>query len=322
MLDFDIIDAHHHFWNARPQEAEDESLAFIGDQSAILGDYLPQQLRAEASPLHLIGSVHVEAGPPSYLDEAIWLEGLHDADGLPTAIVAGASLLKADAASLLERLSDLSAVRGVRDTLCWDPDPRYTFTDRPDIIDNPTWLDNLRRLPSLGLSFDLQVYPRQLSQAASLAQTNPGVSFVLVHAGMPRDNSRETFQIWRAGIHELAAESNTTAKISGLGMMDHHWTTESLRPYVHELVAAFGPKRIMFGSNFPVDRLYSTYATLYDTYDSLTSEFNRNEREAMFRTTAVDVYRLDGLLAQASPSRNIAHEQRGRLTPGYIAPTI
>lgn len=300
MLDFEIIDPHHHFWDLSHSypwlEGKSDPDRFTGDDSAIRHNYLPADYRADFASLNLVASVHVDAGAGDSYVEAQWLEEMHETEGLPTVIVAGANLLADDAAGYLEELAELPSVVGVRHILNWHADPRFTYTNRDDIIIDPTWRRNFARLAPLGLSFDIQVYPRQLLQAAELAEEFPETTIVLNHTGMPTSAAPDEFRIWSEGIKALAAQPNTSIKISGLGMTDHRWTRDSLRPYVLDSIDAFGVERSMFASNFPVDSLYSNIPTLYGAFDEITNSFSRAERHAMFADTARDIYRISPTL--------------------------
>jgi predicted TIM-barrel fold metal-dependent hydrolase len=97
---------------------------------------------------------------------------------------------------------------------------------------------------------------------------------------------------WRDGIRQLAQFSNVSVKISGLGMLDRNWTIESFRPYVLEAIDAFGSSRAMFASNFPVDKLYSTYVNLWRAFDMITKDLSTDERRGLFEGNAERIYRL------------------------------
>lgn len=294
--DIDIIDPHHHFWDlSRPYpwlQGPADPARFTGDDSAIRRDYLPEDYRADFASLRLVGSVHVEAGAQNGVAEARWLQQLEERSGLPSAIVAGADLRSQDAPARLEELAQLPTVRGIRHILNWHPDARYTYTDRSDLMQDPLWLANFGRLSTLGLSFDLQIYPGQMPEAARLADHHSGTSIVLNHTGMPLSRDPEAFALWRNGIRALAQRPNVTVKISGLGMTHHEWTPEAIRPYVLETIEAFGPHRAMFASNFPVDRLYSSLPELYAAFDGLTRDLPEADRRALFAETARTVYRI------------------------------
>ena len=112
-------------------------------------------------------------------------------------------------------------------------------------------------------------------------------------AGLPIDRSTEGLARWRDGLAALAACPNVDAKISGLGMTDPQWTEQSLRPIVETVIAAFGVERCMFGSNFPIDRLYAPYSRYMEVYRSLTAGFSAAARDALFWRTAARAYRID-----------------------------
>jgi predicted TIM-barrel fold metal-dependent hydrolase len=132
-----------------------------------------------------------------------------------------------------------------------------------------------------------------MADAAELARRFPEVVYCVDHAGFPRRRERDYFEEWREGMRKLAAVENTVVKISGLGMGDHRWTVESLRPWVLECIDAWGPSRAFFGTNWPVDRLFSSYGDVVDAYRELVGDLSREEQEALFSRTACRVFRLD-----------------------------
>jgi predicted TIM-barrel fold metal-dependent hydrolase len=142
------------------------------------------------------------------------------------------------------------------------------------------------------LSFDLQLYPSQMADAAALAATHGDTMIILNHAGMPVDRDAEALSLWRTGMRALATQPNVWVKISGLGMVDWRWTEDSIRPFVLETIEIFGPDRCMFASNFPVDKLYSSFDVLYDAFKRIVSDFSIGERRKLFSDTALAVYRI------------------------------
>jgi len=296
MLDLDIVDAHHHLWDLSGSYPWLQGPAnpdrFTGDDSAIRVNYGVPEYLADVEGLRLIGSVHVDAGAGNPLAEARWVQQVHDEMRLPTVAVAAADLAASDAAATLEELSSLPSTRGIRHILNWHPDPNYSYVDRNDLLVDETWLANFARLEGLGMSFDLQVYPHQLEQASRVAAAHPGITVVLNHTGMPTSHDADHLALWRRGIAALADQPNAYVKISGLGMTEHHWTLDSLRPFVRGAIEAFGPHRSMFASNFPVDHLYSSYGELYAAFDELTADLSLAERRDLFSGTAIRVYRL------------------------------
>ncbi len=297
MLDFEIIDAHHHlceFSQSYPWlEGLAEPFRYHGDDRPIRRSYLLEDYLADTEGYKLAGSVHIENGASDPLWEADWVQSVHEDNGLPSVQVAKADLAGSGAQSRLERLAAIPTVRGIRDILNWHADPRYTHTARPDLITDPAWLKGFSHLSTLGLSFDLQVFPAQLHQAARLAADHPDTLIILDHAGMPIDRGPESLRFWREGMQKMADQPNVVTKISALGTNDHTWTTESIRQIVLETIEVFGPDRTMFGSNFPVDSLYSSFSALYTAFDEITKSMSIHERRQMFAETARRTYSLE-----------------------------
>lgn len=296
MIETDVVDCHHHLWDLRNsypwlQEAAGR-LQVHGDDTAIRHDYLPADFLRDAAGVPVRKTVHVDAGAADGMAESRWLQRLADEHGLPDAIVASARLADPGVGDQLDELAQLPNVRGVRDILNWHPDPSLTYIDRPDLMTDPQWRKGFAQLGPRGLSFDMQLYPQQMQDAARLAAGFPSTLILLNHAGMPVDRDPESIRLWHDGLHALAAQDNVQVKISGIGMTDHGWTVDSLRPIVLSCIEAFGPSRSMFGSNFPVDSLYSTYSALYQAFDEITSQFSAGERRALFGATAAAAYRI------------------------------
>ena len=132
----------------------------------------------------------------------------------------------------------------------------------------------------------------QLAEGAALARDIPEVPVILEHTGMPRDWDKADVALWREGMRAIAEPGNVSVKISGLGMMKHDWTVEDIRPFVLDTIDIVGVDRCLFASNFPVDKLYSDYATLWRAYDEITEAFTEAEREKLFRTNAERDYRI------------------------------
>jgi predicted TIM-barrel fold metal-dependent hydrolase len=308
MLDLEIIDAHHHlcdFSQSYPWlEGPVEPFRYHGDDRALRRSYLLKDYLADTQGFNLVGCVHIENGAADPLWEADWIQGLHDSNGLPSVQVAKASLSDPAVLPLLEQLAALPTVRGIRDILNWHPDPRYTHTARPDLLTDAAWLKGFSHLASLGLSFDLQVFPAQLEQAARLAADHPGTLIILDHAGMPIERDPVSLQRWRKDMQRMADQPNVVAKISALGTNDHSWTTASIRPIVLETIDAFGPERTMFGSNFPVDSLYSSFNALYTAFDDITATMSGHERHDMFAETARRTYRIGSEPTPSNPRRH------------------
>jgi predicted TIM-barrel fold metal-dependent hydrolase len=138
----------------------------------------------------------------------------------------------------------------------------------------------------------MQIWPNQMQEAAALVAAYPDARVALNHTGFPIDRDPESMDMWRAGMRALATNGNVSVKISGLGMLDHNWTANSIRPIVLEAIDIFGPDRAMFASNFPVDKLYTDYATIFRAFSEITADFTPAERERLFAGTAIEFYDL------------------------------
>ena len=294
-----IIDPHHHLWDLRRNkypwlQERPVRLRVEGDVSPIARDYLLDDYLADARNQNVLKSVHVESGwdPSNPVGETAWLQRLADKHGFPHGIVAHAKLDAPDVERVLEAHAAYRNVRGIRHVVNWHPDPVKTYVDRPDLIRTGAWRRGFGLLQRFSLSFDLQLYPAQMHDAAVLAHAYPDVAIILNHAGMPVDRDAQGLDLWRRGMRELAAAPNVAVKISGLGIGDWRWTVKSIRPFVLETIEAFGVARCMFASNFPVDKLWSDFDVLYAAFREITQPFSEEERRQLFHDNAVRYYRL------------------------------
>lgn len=293
-----VIDSHVHFWEigqGNQPWLEHPEPNLLGDYSPMACDYGPAELHRESDTIELLGAVHVEADAEDPVKETRWLANLH-AQGhppLPSALVVGADLSQPDAIRNLEaQLASSAKVRGVRQILNVHDNPLFDYVGR-HYMNEPVWRDNFQQLARLGLSFDLQIYPSQMSQAARLADASQGVQFLLNHAGMYVDRQGVSgWREWRDGLRELAARDNIAIKLSGFGMLDHQWTVGSIRPLILEAIDAFGVERCLFASNFPVDSLYASYNEVWEAYAEIVSEASSAEKHALFVENARCLYRL------------------------------
>lgn len=283
-----VVDPHIHIWDLStglyPRRA-----ARGAEKSAMSGDYLLDDLLADAGPVEIVRAVHVEAAPLDGLDEARHVQAIADARAMPQGIVAYADLSGADVASDLEKLTALANVRGIRQMLDREV-PRPGVVHR-DYLNDADWRRGFGLLARFGLSFDLQVAPHQLGEAARLAGDHPATPIVLNHLGGPGRNWPD-WRVWRAGIRALGQYGNAWVKLSGIAMSDPSWTVESLRPYVYEALEAFGPDRAMFASNFPVDKQGSGYAEVWNAFAAISADLSTDEQNALMRTSAERFYRI------------------------------
>ena len=248
--------------------------------------------------LPLVKSVHVQAEWDHESDpvgETAWLQSVADSDasrGMPHAIIGFADLAQPESPDLIARHAEHANWRGIRHMLNWAEDPKWRFTDRNDLMTDPDWLRGYRALADHDGSFDLQVWPWQLADAADLAHRVPEVPIVLDHTGMPRDWDEAGVKVWRNGMKALANTDNVSVKISALGMFAGEFTADRIRQFVLDSIEIFGVDRCMFASNYPVDMLFSSYAAIWDAYDEITSDFSDAERDKIFKSNAERYYRI------------------------------
>ena len=191
----------------------------------------------------------------------------------------------------LRELARIPLVRGIRQQMHWHENPSYRFAARVDLVCDPAVRRSVARLEEYGWCFDLQVFPGQMRHAAELVRSCPGVTFILQHAGMPEDRSAAGRVEWLDGMRRLAEFPNMVCKLSGLGTFIHRNDPQHVAEVVGQTLDIFGAGRAMFGSNFPIEKLWTGFGPLLDAYRAATSGLPAAARRAIFHDTAVRVYR-------------------------------
>ncbi len=296
-----VVDPHMHLcnfnqinypWLRRPNDQW-----LLGPYSSIAKEYLLDDFLNSSGEIEVTKIVHIENGPcaSDRLTETRWLQTIVDdssSRGRPNGSVAGVDLSQPDIELQLKQHCESRIVRGVRQILNAHADPHFDFVGR-HYMQEPTWLTGFALLRRFNLSFDLQIYPSQMQEATNLAAQHPDVQLILNHTGMFVDRTTVNgWRGWRDGIRQLSKQENVAVKISGMGMLDHKWTVESIRPYVLETIDCFGVNRTMFASNFPVDGLYATYEATWHAFADCIAGMNDGEKEQMFRHNAERIYRI------------------------------
>ncbi|AVO46458.1 amidohydrolase family protein [Phreatobacter cathodiphilus] len=288
-----MIDAHFHIWRQAdlPWLTGPMQPRIFGPYEPIRRDYPIAEYVADATSAGMTGAVYVQANWPvdRYVDEAAFVAEASDQSGFPIAIVAYADMLAGDARPQLDALAANARVRGVRMQLHWHENPLYRFAAGPDLARDPLLQSNVARLADYGWSFDLQVFPGQMAGAAELADACPAVTFVLQHAGMLEDLTPEGIAAWRAGMARLAERPNVVSKLSGLGTFLRRNDAAHVAMVARETLALFGANRCLFGSNFPIEKLWTSYADLFAAHRAAVPQ---GDRAAVFSATAKRVYRL------------------------------
>jgi predicted TIM-barrel fold metal-dependent hydrolase len=292
----DIIDAHHHIWRRSDLPWLDGPMQprIFGPYEAIRRDYLIDEFLADLAGTGVTKSVYVQCNwaKDRFEDEVAFVQKAADQTGFPHAIVGYADFLAGDVRPQLDRLTRYPGMRGLRMQLQWHKNPQYQFASGPDLARDPMLQQNVARLADYGWSFDLQVFAGQMQGAAELAGSAPKVTFILQHAGMLEDLSPEGREEWRKGMRLLASRPNVVSKLSALGTFIHKNDPAHVAAVVHETIDIFGPERCLFGSNFPVEKLWTRYADLIAAYRKAIEPLGEAAAHAAFHDTAARVYRL------------------------------
>jgi predicted TIM-barrel fold metal-dependent hydrolase len=291
-----VIDSHFHVWRQAdlPWLTGPMQPRIFGSYEPIRRDYLMAEYRADLAGSGVEKSVYVQANWPvdRAVEEAAWIETVALETGWPHGLVAYADMTAPDARPALDRLTRFPRLRGIRQQLHWHENAQYRFASRPDLCADPALHRNVARLADYGLVFDLQVFAGQMAGAAELAAACPRVSFVLQHAGMLEDRSPAGRASWRAGMALLAAQRNVFAKLSGFGTFIHRNDPDHIGWLIGETVGLFGADRCLWGSNFPIEKLWTSHGALLDAHRRAAGGLSAADQEAIFFNTARRVYRL------------------------------
>jgi predicted TIM-barrel fold metal-dependent hydrolase len=291
----EIIDAHHHIWQIQnlPWLVGEPVPRIFGEHSSIRRDYPIEEYLADIRTSGVGKTVYVQVNwiPDQEVNETRWVQSVANKFGCPNAIVGYANLAKTDVEETLVAHLESSLFRGIRQQLHWHANPQYRFASRPDLMNDNQWRRGFTLLEKLGLVFELQVFASQMAEGAKLAADFSGITIVLEHAGMLEDRSADGWNAWRAGMRLLARNSNVYTKISGLGTFLHRCDRDAIRPVILETVEIFGADRCLFGSNFPIEKIWTDYATLFDVTASILDELNAGEKAAVLGETAKRIYR-------------------------------
>jgi L-fuconolactonase len=290
-----VVDAHHHVWDLsahhQPWLASDPGLA------PLLRNFSVADLAAAAAGQDVTATVLVQTvGEPWETPEMLAQAA---ADGLVAGVVGWVDLESPDVAGSIAALRGLPGgahLAGLRHPVLVEPDARW--------LARPAVIRGLAAVAAAGLAYDIVGEPRHLLAAAEAARAVPDLRFVLDHLGNP-DVTPEVPASWTEAFLALAALPNVACKLSGIlgePAPGNAMTADSggladvahLRPYYEIALDAFGPERLMFGSDWPVSTLHASYAGIHAAARTLTVSLSPAERDAIFSGTARRVYRLRG----------------------------
>ena len=273
------IDAHHHLWRYRKEE-----YGWIGPgMEALARDFLPKDLQEEMRVCGIDGSVAVQASRT--LEETDWLLELAGGSSFIRGVVGWAPIASAEFPGVLERWRGNALLKGLRHVIQDEPDEQF--------INRKDFNVGIAALAGSNLVYDILIYERHLSAAIQFVDRHPNQIFVLDHIAKPRIKDR-VIGPWRRDLFELSRRSNVYCKLSGM-VTETDWTNWSkadLQPYIDAAMEAFGPSRLMVGSDWPVCLLACTYRKWFEVLGDFLKELSRTEQELIFGGVATKIYSL------------------------------
>jgi L-fuconolactonase len=274
-----VIDSHHHFWRYNPRD-----FGWIDDAMRVIRrDFLPADLEKEIRAAAVDGVVSVQARQS--LEETRWLLELAGNHDFIRGVIGWAPLIAPDAKKIIGELAANPKLRSLRHVLQGESDERYMLRE-----------DFNRGVSALRihhLAYDILIFERHLPQTIEFVDRHPHQVFILDHIAKPRIKENQ-LEPWRKNIIELAKRPNVYCKISGLVTeADYtHWTAAQLQPYFDTVLEAFGPHRLMLGSDWPVCLVACAYTRWINLVRGWIAKLSAAEQNRILGETAVEAYRL------------------------------
>ncbi len=275
----ETIDAHHHLWKYTAAE-----YGWIDDaMSALRRDFLTDDLMGEMRVAGVDGAVAVQARQA--LEETRWLlEAARQSEAI-RGVVGWAPIASGELVKALEEFAGEPKLKGLRHIIQGEEDRNYILRD--------DFNEGIRTLTQSGLVYDILIYEWHLPQTIAFVDQHPDQVFVLDHVAKPRIREG-VLEPWASHMKELAMRQNVWCKVSGMVTEAdwRQWNADTLRPYLDVVVEAFGPRRLMAGSDWPVCLVACGYGQWFELLRKYFANFSQTEREKVFGLTAVEVYRL------------------------------
>ena len=292
-----IVDAHHHIWRMadQPWMQGPPVPRIFGAYDSIKRDYPVEEFVADLTGHGVAKSVYVQTNwaKDRAVEEVEWVQANAERAGWPHAIVSFVDFQSDDAPAVMAAQAKASPLmRGARQQLHWHENTQYRFAPTPDQMNTPAFRKNLALLEERGWLFELQVFAPQMADGAALAKAFPRTTFVLEHAGMLEDRSPEGRKAWREGMKRLAGEPNMNTKFSGLGTFIRRNDPQHIADVVGETLELFGAQRCVWGSNFPVEKIWTDYASIVTAIRAAVAHLPDADRRAVLHDNAVRLYRL------------------------------
>jgi predicted TIM-barrel fold metal-dependent hydrolase len=293
----DAVDAHHHIWRQAdlPWLSGPMRPRIFGPYEPIRRDYLGNEYGHEVGVAGFSASVYIQANWPldRSVNEVRWVHQQHEESGWPSAIVGSADLFSEEASEVFAAQNQATPLmRGTRLQLHWHQNEQYRFASAPDRMHDRMLRRNIGLLADLGWVFELQVFSSQMNDAARFVADFPETTFILVHAGMLESTDEAHVTPWRQGLESLAARPNVVCKLSGQGTFLHRVDADLIKLVTATAIELFGSRRCVFGTNLPVEKIWTDPAVLLGTWFSVLSTYPQEVRQDVLANTARRVYRL------------------------------
>jgi len=273
------IDAHQHLWRYLPPGP-----GWMGDgMDGLRRDFLIEDLRAITAEAGVTGTIVVETARS--IEETIWLSKVAASSALICGVVGWTPLITPTVIPELERIASLPKMKAIRHPLQDEADDLFVLRN--------DFNNGIAALKRFDLRYDILIFEKHLAQTIQLVDRHPDQVFILDHVGKPRIRDG-VLSPWKKHIRELGRRSNVYCKLSGM-VTEAKWDTwsgEELFPYIETVLEAFTPKRTMFGSDWPVVNLASSYRQWIDTVRGAIAQLSTIERERILGGTAIDAYGL------------------------------
>ena len=274
-----IIDSHHHFWSYNSEE-----FGWIDDDMAsIRRNYFPENLAIELDENRVEGVVTVQARQS--MEETAWLLQLAAENKFMKGVVGWMPLCDGAIESLLEKYSHNPWLKGVRHVVQGEPDPEFIL--------GKAFNRGVALLKNYGLVYDILIFEHQLPQTIRFVDQHPEQQFVVDHIAKPNIRNNE-IENWSKNLRELALRPNVACKLSGMVTEADYWnwTEAQLQPYFETVLEAFGPSRLMFGSDWPVCLVATRYACWIQMVNKAMKQLAREEQHQIFYENAMKIYQL------------------------------
>lgn len=274
------IDAHHHLWRYL---APGPAWMATDGLECLRRDFLIDDLREVTTGAGVTGTIVVESARTK--DETAWLSQLAAKDDLICGVVGWTSLTSPTVVSDLESVASLPKLKAIRHPIQDEPDDWFVLREE--------FNRGVAALQQFNLGYDILIFERHLPQTIQLVDRHPNQVFILNHLAKPRIR-HQALSPWRENLRELALRKNVYCKISGMVTEDdwHNWSNDTLHPYFEIALESFTPKRLMFGSDWPVVTLACNYKRWIDVARLMAGQLSAAEQEWVFSKAAIEAYRL------------------------------